>query len=79
MTKLGIRDKFLEWLKSFNIDLGGGASINALDAWNEALVLDIGNEMYKPYIEMAREHFRNVLTEEQFDQILLSCKVNKVS
>lgn len=74
LTKLGLWEQFTNWLSSFDIPIAEGITINALEAWKEALVLDIKNPMFAPYVESAKEMFSQYIDEAELMEILEQCK-----
>ena len=74
LIKLGIWDQFYEWMGTFDIDLGDGHSIKCSDAWDDALVIDTGSELFGPYLEKAIQHFSDVVDEKTIRKILISCE-----
>lgn len=74
LMKLGIWDQIVEYMKSTKIMISEDQWINMYDAWNDALVIDTGNELFKPYIQTLKENFKDIISPEQVDEILLQCK-----
>ena len=74
LLKIGLWDQFVQWLKTLTIQIDENISISAWDAYQEALVLNTGSELFEPYLNIAKEQFKDYLTSEQIDQLLESCK-----
>lgn len=71
LAKIGKLNTFNDWLKSVEIDLGGGNSINAYDAFESCLVVDEGDPLFAPYIKQAKLAFG--LTDQQYDDLMEQC------
>lgn len=71
LAKMGKLNLFNDWLKSVDIDLGGGNSINAYDAFESCLVVDEGDELFAPYIKQAKLAFG--LSDAQYDALMEQC------
>ena len=71
LAKYGILNDFINWLKSVDIDLGGGAKINAYDAFETCLVIDEGDPLFAPYIKNAKLAFG--LTDQMYENLISKC------
>lgn len=74
LMKLGLWEQVAEQMKSTRIMISEDQFINMYDAWNDALVLDTGSELFKPYIQTLKENFKDIISPEQVDELLLQCK-----
>lgn len=74
LTKLGIWDQVVEWMKSTKIMISEDQWINMYDAYCDALVIDTESELFGPYLAQAKETFSEFIAPEQIDEILLQCK-----
>ena len=74
LTKLGLWEQVVEWMKSTKIMLSEDQWINMYEAYCDALVLDTSSELFEPYLERAKDVFKDYVTSEQVDEILLNCK-----
>lgn len=71
LAKNGLLTAFTEWLKSVDIDLGEGHSINAYDAFETCLIIDESDPLFAPYIQQAKLAFN--LTDEAYDALMDQC------
>ena len=76
LAKLGIWEKVKEWMISNQIELSEGHTINCYEAFTQAQVLNTANPMFHPYLEMAKEQFKDFVTSEQVDEIIRNCKAD---
>lgn len=74
LMKLGIWDQIVEYMKSTKIMISEDQWINMYDAWNDALVIDTGSELFKPYLSNMKEVFKDFISPEQVDELLIQCK-----
>lgn len=76
LANLGIWDGVKEWMSGMSIELSAGHTINCYEAFAEAQSLNTGNPMFQPYLEMAKEQFKDYVTPEQVDEIIRNCKAD---
>lgn len=61
------------WMNDMNVTLSSGEPINCLEAYKEAQFLNTGDPMFKPYLALAKEHFKEYISPEDIDRILSAC------
>ena len=74
LIKLGLWDKFVEWMENTMIPITDEASISCMDAWDSALVFDSSDEMFAPYLEQAKELFSELIDENTLNELIKSCE-----
>lgn len=74
LIKLGLWDQIVEWMKSTKIMISENQWINMYEAYTDALVLDTGSELFEPYLDIAKDMFKDTISSEEVDQLLLSCR-----
>lgn len=74
LMKLGLWDQIVEYMKSTKIMISEDQWINMYDAWNDALVIDTGSELFQPYLNNMKEVFKDFISSEQVDELLIQCK-----
>lgn len=76
LANIGIWDKVKEWMSANQIELSEGQTINCYEAFTEAQSLNTGNPMFQPYLEMAKDQFKDFVTSDQVDEIIRNCKAD---
>lgn len=74
LIKLGLWDQIVEYMKSTKIMLSEDQWINMYDAWDDALVINTGSELFQPYLNNMKEVFKDFISSEQVDELLIQCK-----
>lgn len=74
LLRIGLWNTFIEWLKSTELQIAEGITISCYEAWNNALVLDVNDPMFIPYINQVKEMFSEFLTPDQMTELIENCK-----
>ena len=71
LIKLGYIDQFENLLKTLEIPLGDGKTLNGYTAWNDFLTIDEDSETFSPIIKQVKKAFN--LSDEQYENIVKKC------
>lgn len=74
LIKLGLWDKFITWLSETMIQITDEVAITCKDAWDNALVIDSADELFAPYLEKAKEQFKEFIDEDTINSLIEKCK-----
>ena len=76
LAQVSLWEPVKAWMSQMTVPLSGGEPVNCYDAYIEAQVLNTGNEMFEPYLAMAKEQFKDYISPEQVDSIISACRAD---